>query len=230
MPILTTLVAKQFLDSNSANSPSPDSTKDHPMTKTLALATATLFLLSTPAIAQAITDPATVKAGNYALESSHARVAFGVDHMGLSTWYGDFTGAKGTLVLDPANISASKLEITIPAASITTTNAIVDGELKSWFDVTKFPTITFKSTAVTSMGKDAAKVTGDLTFHGVTKPVTLDVKFHGAGPNAMSKAYTVGFDATGSLMRSDYGVKKYVPVVGDKVDLFISAPFEKKPG
>ena len=200
------------------------------MTKLLASATAALLLLNTPAIAQAITDPTTVKAGSYALETSHARVAFAVDHMGFSTWYGDFSGTKGSLTLDPANVAASKLDITIPAASVTTTNAIVDKELKAWFDVEKFPNITFKSTTVTSTGKDTAKVTGDLTFHGVTKPVTLDVKFHGAGSNPMSKAYTVGFDATGSLKRSDYGVSKYVPIVGDKIDLFISAPFEKKPG
>ena len=200
------------------------------MTKTLTLATVAVLLLSTPVMAQAITDPSTVKAGSYALETSHARVAFAVDHMGFSTWYGDFSGTKGSLTLDPANVAASKLDITIPAASVTTTNAIVDKELKAWFAVEKFPNITFKSTTVTSTGKDTAKVTGDLTFHGVTKPVTLDVKFHGAGSNPMSKAYTVGFDATGSLNRSDYGVKKYVPIVGDKIDLFISAPFEKKPG
>ena len=198
------------------------------MTKTLTLATVAVLLLSTPVMAQAITDPSTVKAGNYALESSHARVAFAIDHMGFSTWYGDFSGTRGSLTLDPANVAASKLDITIPAASVTTTNAIVDKELKAWFAVEKFPNITFKSTTVTSTGKDTAKVTGDLTFHGVTKPVTLDVKFHGAGSNPMSKAYTVGFDATGSLKRSDYGVSKYVPMVGDKVDLFISAPFEKK--
>jgi polyisoprenoid-binding protein YceI len=202
------------------------------MTKTfryaaLAGAAALLAFTSTAAIAA---DPASVPAGTYALESSHARVAFSVDHMGFSTWYGDFTGAKGSLTLDPKNVAASKFDITIPTGSITTTNAVLDGELKdpSWFDAAKYPTITFLSTAVTSTGADTAKVTGDLTFHGVTKPVTLDVKFHGAGANPMSKAYTVGFDATGSLKRSDFGVTKYVPLVGDKVDLFISAPFEKK--
>ncbi len=202
------------------------------MTKTfrytaLAGAAALLAFTSTAAIAA---DPASVPAGTYALETSHARIAFAIDHMGFSTWYGDFTGAKGGLTLDPKNIAASKLDITIPTASISTTNSVVDGELKdpSWFDAAKYPTITFRSTAVTSTGADTAKVTGDLTFHGVTKPVTLDVKFHGAGANPMSKVYTVGFDATGSLKRSDFGVTKYVPLVGDKVDLFISAPFEKK--
>lgn len=203
------------------------------MTKTFRYAAlagaAALAFTATAAIAA---DPASIQVGTYALDSSHARVAFGIDHMGLSTWYGDFTGAKGSLTLDPKNVAASKLDITFPTASISTTNATVDGELKdpSWFDAAKYPTITFRSTSVTSTGADTAKVTGDLTFHGVTKPVTLDVKLHGAGPNAMSKVYTVGFDATGSLKRSDFGVTKYVPLVGDKVDLFISAPFEKKPG
>lgn len=201
------------------------------MTKTFryaALAGAALLALSATAAIAA--DPASVPAGTYALETNHARVAFAIDHMGFSTWYGDFTGAKGTLTLDPKNVAGSRLDIAIPTASISTTNTVVDGELKdpTWFDAAKYPTITFRSTSVASTGADTAKVTGDLTFHGVTKPVTLDVKFHGAGANPMSKAYTVGFDATGSLKRSDFGVSKYVPLVGDKVDLIISAPFEKK--
>lgn len=201
------------------------------MTKTFryaALAGVAILALSGSAAIAA--DPASVPAGTYALETSHARVAFAIDHMGFSTWYGDFTGAKGSLVLDPKNIAASKVDVTIPTASISTTNTVVDGELRdpTWFDAAKYPTITFRSTAVTSTGPDTAKMTGDLTFHGVTKPVTLDVKFHGAGANPMSKAYTVGFDAVGSLKRSDFGVTKYVPLVGDKVDLIISAPFEKK--
>lgn len=203
------------------------------MTKTFRYAAlASVALLAISGSAAIAADPSSVTAGTYALETSHARVAFAVDHMGFSTWYGDFTGAKGSLTLDPKNVAASKLDITIPTGSITTTNAVLDGELKdpSWFDAAKYPTITFRSTSVASTGADTAKVTGDLTFHGVTKPVTLDVKFHGAGANPMSKAYTVGFDAVGSLKRSDFGVTKYVPLVGDKVDLVISAPFEKKPG
>lgn len=200
------------------------------MIRSLAVATL-LALASTSAVAQAVsTDPMTVQAGTYALDATHARVAFAVDHMGFSTWYGDFAGATGGLTLDPKNVAASKLDISIPAASVTTTNARVDGELKEWFEVAKYPAITFHSTAVAQTGASTAKVTGDLSFHGVTRSVTLDVTFHGVGSNAMSKAYTVGFDATGSLKRSDFGVSKYVPIVGDKVDLIISAPFEKKPG
>lgn len=194
---------------------------------------ATALLVSGAAIGQtAPADPASVRAGTYALETHHARVVFSLDHMGFSTWYGDLPGARGSLVLDPKAPSASKLEVTIPTAGVATTNAVLDGELRSadWFDAAKYPTITFRSTAVTRTGKDTATVTGDLTFHGVTRPVTLDVRFHGAGSNPMSKAYTVGFDAKGSLKRSDFGVSKYVPLIGDTVDLTISAPFEKTPG
>jgi polyisoprenoid-binding protein YceI len=84
----------------------------------------------------------------------------------------------------------------------------------------------FKSTKVTETGKDAAKVTGDLTFHGVTKPVTLAVKFNGAGTNPLDKKYTAGFEVSGKIKRSDFGMKTYVPLIGDDVDLIISAGFE----
>lgn len=175
------------------------------------------------------TDPAAVEAGAYTLETSHARVVFATSHMGFSTWYGDFSGATGTLTLDPKNPAASKLSVSIPVASVTTTNAKVDEELKSaqWFDAAAYPTITFTSTKVTVTAPGEAKVEGDLTFHGVTKPVTLDARFKASGTNPLSKAYTVGFEVKGALKRSDFGVKTYVPLIGDDVELTISAPFEK---
>lgn len=201
--------------------------------KTLALAAgAAALLLSTTAFAQMgpSTDPATVQGGSFKLETSHARIVFSLSHMGLSTWYGDFSGATGTLTLDPKAPAASSLEVSIPTASVSTTNAVLDGELKAadWLDATQFPTITFKSTKVTPTGPTTAQVTGDLTLHGVTRPVTLDATFKAAGSNIMTKAYTVGFEVKGHLKRSDFGVKKYVPLIGDDVDVVISAPFEKK--
>ena len=85
----------------------------------------------------------------------------------------------------------------------------------------------FKAEKITTTGKDTANVTGDLTLHGVTKPVTLKVKFNGAGVNVLDKKYTVGFDATGKIQRSDFGVKTYIPLIGDDLDLIISAAFER---
>lgn len=183
-----------------------------------------------PAMAQTTTDPAAVQAGSYALETNHARVLFAVNHMGFSTWYGDFSGATGSLTLDPKKPQSAALSVSIPVASVTTTNAVLDGELKSadWFDAAKFPTISFTSTKVTVLSPTTARVEGNLTFHGVTKPVALDASFKATGTNPMSKAVTIGFEVKGHLKRSDFGVAKYVPLVGDDVDLIISAPFEKK--
>lgn len=190
-----------------------------------------LAFLATSAVAQT-SNPAAVQPGAYAIESSHTRVLFAIDHMGTSTWYGDFTQVSGTLKLDPKSPAASQLEISVPVGTISTTNAILDKELKAadWFDAAKYPTMTFRSTKVTPTGPNTATVTGDLTFHGVTKPVVLNVKFKGAGVNPLTKAYTVGFDATGKIKRSDFGVAKYVPLLGDEVDLILSAPFVRTGG
>ncbi len=189
------------------------------------------ILLAPSALAQASSsDPAAVLPGTYALETNHARILFATSHMGFSTWYGDFSGATGSLTLDPKKPAASVLEVSIPVASVSTTNAKLDGELKSpaWFDAAKFPIISFKSTKVTPTGASTALVTGDLTFHGVTRPVTLEATFKASGANPMSKAFTIGFEVKGALKRSDFGVATYVPLIGDEVELIISAPFEKK--
>ena len=198
----------------------------------LALATATFAApFATPAMAQvASRDPAKVEAGAYAVEPYHTRIQFAVSHMGFTTYFGDFTGASGSLTLNPKSGAASALDVSVPVNSVSTTNAKLDGELKSadWLDAAKFPTMSFKSTKVTRSGPNAAKVNGDLTLHGVTKPVTLTVAFNGAGDNPLDKKYTAGFEATGKIKRSDFGVTKFVPLIGDTVDLTISAAFEKQ--
>ena len=197
-----------------------------------ALVAASLTVTSGIALAQAsmeVThDPTAVQAGAYDVEPLHTRVLFSVSHLGFTTWYGEFTNVSGSLNLDPKKPAASALEIHIPVGTVSTTNAKLDGELKSdvWLDAGQFPEIVFKSTKVSETGKDAAKVTGDLTFHGVTKPVTLAVKFNGAGTNPLDKKYTAGFEVSGKIKRSDFGVKTYVPLIGDDVDLIISAGFE----
>lgn len=199
------------------------------LTAAVATSAALLFAVAAPAAVPASPDPKAVEAGRYAVETSHTRVQFSVSHFGFSDWYGDFSGVTGTLVLDPANPAASKVDIMIPVASVTTTNATVDGHLRSaeWFDADKFPTIRFVSTKVVPTAPNKAQITGDLTFHGVTRVVVLDTVFNGAGVNPLSKAYTVGFNATTVINRSDFGVKTYVPMVGDETTIRISAAFEK---
>jgi polyisoprenoid-binding protein YceI len=204
----------------------------HHTLKTLALGTA-LFVAPMLAQAQAApsinTSPAAVQAGTYNVEPTHTRVLLAVSHMGFTTWYSQFTNVSGTLTLTPKDVSATTLDITIPTNTISTTNTKLDGELNSpaWLDTAKYPTIEFKSTKVVRTGHDTAKVTGELTFHGVTLPETLNVTFNASGVNFLSKQYTVGFNATGTIKRSDFNVKTYVPVIGDDVSLIISAAFVK---
>jgi polyisoprenoid-binding protein YceI len=175
-------------------------------------------------------DPNLVQAGHYAVEPRHTRVLFSVLHFGFTHYYGDFTGASGTLDIDPKHVDAAQVNVSIPAASVSTTNAQLDGELKggSWFDAAKYPNITFVSRRVTQTGPKTAQVEGDLTLHGVTRPVTLDVSFNAAGLNPLSRQYTIGFDAIGKLKRSDFGVRAWEPLVGDDVDIVISAAFERR--
>lgn len=197
-------------------------------------ALAAVVLTAPSALAQspANPNPAAVKPGVYQIEPTHTRVLFSVSHMGFTTWFGDFTHVSGQLKLDPSSPSASRLDVTLPMDSVSTTNAKLDGELKGadWFDVAKFPDATFHSTAVSVTGPGDANVMGQLTLHGVTRPETLHVHFNGAGDNPLSHNYTTGFEVTGVIKRSDFGVSKYVPIVSDEVRLIISAAFERQPG
>ena len=201
--------------------------------KTLALGAT---LLVAPALAQAVsapqppnTNPADVQSGAYSIEPTHTRVLFALSHMGFTTWYGQFTNVSGTLTLNPKALSTSTLDITIPTDTISTSNTKLDGELNSpnWLDTAKYPTITFKSTKIVRTGHDTARVTGDLTFHGVTRPETLNVTFNAAGVNFLTHQYTAGFNATGMIKRSDFNETTYVPVIGDNVSLIISSAFVK---
>jgi polyisoprenoid-binding protein YceI len=114
---------------------------------------------------------------------------------------------------------------------VTTTSPKLDEELKGpdWFDVTRYPDMTFRSRNVVVTSPADAQIAGDLTLHGVTLPLTLTAHFNGAGVNPARKTYTVGFEVSGRLKRSAFGVSKGVPMVGDDVDLIISAAFERPP-
>jgi polyisoprenoid-binding protein YceI len=172
--------------------------------------------------------PTGVRAGTYKVEPNHTQVIFTVNHLGFSPYSGVFSNASGTLAFDPAKPEASKLSVTIPIDSVMTTSTKLNGELvdKDWFDAGAYPTATFESTKVTMTGKDSATVAGNFTLHGVTRPLTLKARVYGGGTNTMSGAYTLGFEATGTVKRSAYGVKNYVPMIGDDVALTINGAFE----
>nr|WP_220029504.1 YceI family protein [Novacetimonas hansenii] len=195
-------------------------------------ATALAFALVTgnTASAQVVTSAAQAQSGTYDIEPGHTQVGFSVLHFGFTNYLGIFSNVSGTLILDPKNPTTSKLSVTIPVDSVQTTSSKLNDELKGtqWFDAAKFPNATFESTSIHVTGRNDALVTGNLTLHGVTKPETLKVHFIGAGINALDKKYTTGFEATGTLKRSDFGVKMYVPYVSDEVQLRINGAFEKQ--
>jgi polyisoprenoid-binding protein YceI len=194
-----------------------------------ALATSALAQPPRPAPLVVEKDPAKIMGGAYVVEPSHTRVMFAVSHKGFTTWYGQFTHAAGTLNLDTKTPAASTFDITVPTETITTTNTTLDEELRSkvWMDATAYPTIEFKSGSVKTTGPTTADVTGDFTFHGVTKPLTLHVKFNAAGMDPQDKMYVAGFEVSGDLKRSEWGFKTGVPLLGDDVHLIISAAFKK---
>jgi polyisoprenoid-binding protein YceI len=193
---------------------------------------ATGLLMACPALAQTIAtrNPDRIEAGAYDIDPAHTQVNFQVSHLGFTTFRGRFDETSGTLQLDSKKPSASSLEVTVQTSSVDTPVAKLNEELKGaqWLDAQKFPQITFKSTRVQITGPHEAKVTGDLTLHGVTRPLTLAVSLHGGGDDPIAKKYTVGFELSGKILRSDYGVKTYLPLIGDEVGLIISASFQKQ--
>ncbi|WP_419799130.1 MAG: YceI family protein [Terasakiella sp.] len=166
----------------------------------------------------------------YAFDTNHTSIEFYVNHMGFSNFQGEFQTFDGTLVFDEAKPQDSRVEVVIDANSIDTDVAALDKHLKSadFFDVAKFPNLTFKSKSIEITGEKTGIITGDLTMHGVTKEVALKVTLNKAAPNPMTKKAAVGFSATATLQRSDFGISTYVPAVGDEVTIRIETEAQAK--
>lgn len=164
------------------------------------------------------------QSGTYALDPTHTDVLVEWTHFGFSKPSAHFGITEGKLVYDADDASKSSVEVTIPVTAIDTFVPKLDEHLKGadFFDAGKFPTATFKSTSVAAAGTNKLTVTGDLTVKGITKPVTLDVTLNGAGEHPMAKKQAIGFSATGTLKRTDFGVGAYAPNVSDDVQLRIT--------
>ena len=164
-------------------------------------------------------DPVT-----YKLDPGHTNVLFSWNHFGFSNPTANLGLGEGTLVFDEKDAAKSSVDVTLPLANLDTHVSKLDEHLKKpdFFDADKFANITFKSTKVQSLGGGKYKVTGDLTVHGVTKPVVLDAKLNKSGVHPMLKVQTVGFDATATVKRSDFGVGAYVPNVSDEIKIRIT--------
>jgi polyisoprenoid-binding protein YceI len=204
-----------------------------------ALGTAASLALAAAGLGQDVTPPA----GAYTLDKNHATITWAVNHLGTSTYVARFNEFDANLTFNPDDPASSTLTATIDVTSLdldysdpaepdlfynellgrpTSRNAEGDDR---FFRADEFPTITFASTAVEVTGEAAGKITGDLTFMGQTHPLTLDVTFNGARADLAGGPPVIGFSATTTVKRSQWGMDALVPYVGDDVQVRIEAEF-----
>lgn len=199
----------------------------------LALAIATP-LAAQSAIGPGAADPERVEAGTYNVDPGHTLVGWRVSHFGFNDYFGIFGDSTGTLTIDPANIADAKVDITLPVGKVTTASKGLTDHLLRPGKEDKAPDFfgaepadaRFVSTSVVADGL-TADITGNLTLNGVTKPVTLKAELTGAGENPFNKKLTVGFEATTTIKRSEFGISYGLGLIGDEVELDISVAFEK---
>lgn len=160
----------------------------------------------------------------YQIDPTHTATVFNWNHFGFSTPSANFSDIQGTINVDNAKPASSSVNVTIPLSSLNTNVKALDEHLlkADFFDAEKYPNITFKSTKVQAISKTKYKITGDLTIKNVTKAVVLDATLNKQAVHPMSKAETIGFNATTSFDRSAFGVGAYVPNVGDKITVNIT--------
>lgn len=200
------------------------------MIRTIVAAVAVSLALGGTALAAPTTqDPAKVPAGTYVLDKRHASLTVKIVHMGFSHYTMRFNGLDGGFTYDPANWQTTKATITVDPKSVDTNDPSFNKQIAGYFEADKYPTITFVSTGV--QGQDGkGTMTGDLTFHGVTKPVTLDVTFAGAGHGVGPLGTRLGFSGSTQIKRSDFGLTNFIlnQFTGDDVDVLFEVEFEKK--
>ena len=184
-----------------------------------------VFLKLALAAALAVASAAAVAAPvTYKMDPNHTDVIASWSHFGFSNPVAHFGQVDGAIVYDAANVGQSSVAVTIPLAGLEAHVAAFNEHLRSpdFFDAAQFPTITFKSTRVEAAGANKLRVFGDLTVHGVTRPVVLDTTINKIGEQPMAKRAAAGFDATTTIKRSDFGVGKYAPNVSDEVVIRIT--------
>ncbi len=174
-----------------------------------------------------------VRAETYTFDPDHTEIRFSWDHLGLSRQSGVIRKAEGKLDYDPANPEASRLEVTLRLADLTTGVPALDRLLKEtpdFLDADRHPEITFRSTSVTMSGPSTANVAGDLTLNGTTQPAMLSVSLNFAGPHPLAELNPVyqgieamGFSARTQILRSEWGINRTIPLVSDEIRIVIEA-------
>lgn len=170
----------------------------------------------------------------YEFDKSHTHIIFMVNHLGYSWTIGRFKDFDGYFTFDEKEPTKSEIKVTLKPASVDTSVPDLDKALQGdkFFNVAKFPTIEFKSTAIAVTGEKTGSVAGDLTMLGVTRPVKLDVTYNRSGVHPYTNNYVSGFSIRTQLKRSDFGMNAYLPDVGDQVTAIIEVeginPFKKR--
>jgi polyisoprenoid-binding protein YceI len=187
-------------------------------------------LLASSALANPVSrDPLKIPAGAYVLDKRHASLIARIPHMGgFSRYTLRFTGLDGGFTYDPANWQATMVSFTVDPKSVDTGDPSFNKQIAGYFDVAKYPTISFVSTGVTAGTDGQGQVTGDLTFHGVTRPVTLNVTFNGVGPGLLGAGTRMGFSGATRINRADFGESAVTQWAGTDVDLAFEIEFTKK--
>ncbi|MCV6586338.1 MAG: YceI family protein [Marinibacterium sp.] len=172
----------------------------------------------------AFAGAALAEAEKYVLDASHSQILFSYNHLGFSTTWGMFSGFEGDIMFDAADPAASSVSVSMPLSMMFTGWEQRTGHFMSedFFAATEDETISFNSTSIEVTGDDTALITGDLTLNDVTKSVVLDARLNQAGDHPMANKPWLGFDATTTLVRSDYGLGQFAPFVSDEVAVQIS--------
>src|SRR5262245_61925758 len=194
------------------------------------IASLSLAALSTCAALSLVrVTPAQAAPPPYTIDAVHSTALFRVKHLNTSWAYGRFNGIAGTVAYDAAAPESSSIQIKVDANTVDTGNEKRDAHLKGadFFEVAKYPEIAFTSTSVKKAGDAALDVTGNLTLHGVTKPVTIRVDVSGSGKGRDGEAL-IGFETTFTVKRSDYGMAYGVPNLGDEVRMTIAVEASRK--
>lgn len=180
--------------------------------------------LTAAALLAAVASTATAAPEAYVLDASHSQILFFYNHLGYSTTHGMFSGFDGEIAFDQEDPAASSVNISFPVMSMLTGWEQRFAHLMSgdFFGASEGDMITFASTGIAVTGDNTAMITGDLTMNGVTKSVVLDATMNQAGTHPMAEKPWAGFDATTSVLRSDFNVGNFAPFVGDEVQIMIS--------
>ncbi|MGY6633728.1 MAG: YceI family protein [Alkalilacustris sp.] len=182
-------------------------------------AAATLALATVAATGAAKAEPTT-----WALDASHSQIVFSYDHLGFSTTYGMFSGFEGEITFDDADPANSSVTVSFPVTSMFTGwEARFEHFMnEDFFNAAENDLVTFTSTSIEVTGEDTALITGDLTMNGITQEVVLDARLNAMAEHPMENRPWAGFDATTTLLRSDFGVGAFAPFVSDEVEVMIS--------